>query len=114
MKQLDQIALKAIDRTAIERSAATLRERFPVERVVLFGSKARGDDGPDSDIDLLVLTGRKLSWDEQREMTRSLFKLEMEMGVLISLVVYPLEEWEHGIYQATPLRWEIDAEGVAA
>ena len=29
--------------------------RFDVARIVLFGSVARGDDGPDSDIDLLVV-----------------------------------------------------------
>lgn len=37
-------------------------ERFSVSRVVLYGSVARGDDGPDSDIDLLVvmpITGRR-------------------------------------------------------
>jgi predicted nucleotidyltransferase len=36
-----------------------LVEGFAPERVVLFGSVARGDDGPDSDIDLLVVL-RKL------------------------------------------------------
>lgn len=30
-------------------------ERFDASRVVLYGSVARGDDGPDSDIDLLVV-----------------------------------------------------------
>jgi predicted nucleotidyltransferase len=30
-------------------------ELFRPERVYLFGSKARGDDGPDSDYDLLVV-----------------------------------------------------------
>lgn len=31
-------------------------ERCDVSRIVLYGSVARGDDGPDSDIDLLVVT----------------------------------------------------------
>jgi predicted nucleotidyltransferase len=29
--------------------------RFAPERVILFGSRARGDDGPHSDVDLLVV-----------------------------------------------------------
>jgi predicted nucleotidyltransferase len=44
------------------RVADRIAERFGVERIVLFGSVARGDDGPDSDIDLLVvmpLIGRR-------------------------------------------------------
>lgn len=35
--------------------AGLIAERFDVTRIVLFGSVARGDDGPDSDIDLLVV-----------------------------------------------------------
>ena len=30
-------------------------ERFPPERIILFGSHARGTAGPDSDVDLLVV-----------------------------------------------------------
>jgi predicted nucleotidyltransferase len=32
-----------------------IAERFSPDRIILFGSRARGDGGPDSDIDLLVL-----------------------------------------------------------
>ena len=32
-----------------------IAERFSPEKIILFGSRARGDAGPDSDIDLLVL-----------------------------------------------------------
>jgi predicted nucleotidyltransferase len=32
-----------------------IAERFSPDKVILFGSRARGDGGPDSDIDLLVL-----------------------------------------------------------
>ena len=38
------------------RVADRIVELCPVTRVVLYGSVARGDDGPDSDIDLLVVT----------------------------------------------------------
>jgi predicted nucleotidyltransferase len=32
-----------------------IAERFSPDKIILFGSRARGDAGPDSDIDLLVL-----------------------------------------------------------
>jgi predicted nucleotidyltransferase len=31
------------------------RQRVPPEKIILFGSHARGQSGPDSDVDLLVL-----------------------------------------------------------
>jgi hypothetical protein len=47
------LALVDTDRTALAATVATIRDRWPVERVILFGSKARGDDDSESDIDLL-------------------------------------------------------------
>lgn len=34
--------------------------------VVLYGSKARGDNRPDSDVDLLVLLTGEIDWPEER------------------------------------------------
>lgn len=39
----------------IQAIADTIVRNFNPDRVVLFGSHARGDAGPDSDIDLLVV-----------------------------------------------------------
>ena len=39
----------------IQRMVDTIVERFDPERVILFGSYARGDATPDSDVDLLVV-----------------------------------------------------------
>ena len=114
VRTLDKISLREQDRRAVKAAAAILRQQFPVEQVVLFGSKARGDDDAESDIDLLVLTGRLMSWQERREITNSLFDLQLELEVVISTLIVPLEEWERGLYQVLPIRREVEREGVAA
>ena len=114
MKTLDKIDLSPKDRRAVEAAAAILRRRFPVERIVLFGSKARGDDDTESDIDLLVLTGRPLTDAENPLVTDALFDLQLELKVVFSTLVVPTEEWHHGLYQVFPIRQEIEPEGVAA
>lgn len=43
------------DQTALLAAVDRLRSVAPVERVILFGSRARGDHGEDSDWDLCVL-----------------------------------------------------------
>lgn len=40
---------------AIDRMVRRIVERFDPERVILFGSHARGDAGLDSDVDLLIV-----------------------------------------------------------
>lgn len=39
----------------IERMVERIAKKFAPEQIILFGSQARGDAGPDSDVDLLVV-----------------------------------------------------------
>jgi predicted nucleotidyltransferase len=114
MRTLADIQLRSLDRQAIEASARLVRERFPVVRIVLFGSKARGADDHESDIDLLLLTSRPLDWRERSAITDSLFDVELAYGVVISTFILPAEEWDHGPYTVLPIRREIEREGARA
>jgi predicted nucleotidyltransferase len=56
---LEQARLDRTERRAIDRFVDLLEERFgeDLDGVWLYGSRARGEDtGPESDVDLLVLT----------------------------------------------------------
>lgn len=60
-----------------------LEERFSVRRIGLFGSWARGEAGPDSDVDILVeLTDPTL--DHYMDLK---FHLEEELGRSVDLVL---------------------------
>ena len=114
MRTLDEITLKPNEREAIRAAAATLREHLPVSQVILFGSKARGDDDEESDVDLLLLTKHRFGWDERSRTVDLLFPLELNHRVVFSPVDIPEEEWLHGIYQVMPLRLEVERDGVQA
>lgn len=114
MKTLDQIRLKPNERAAIEAAAAVLRKHLPVNQVILFGSKARGDDHDDSDIDLLLLTTHRLTWEEQGRASELLFQLQLDYSVLFGLVLVSEDDWFRGVYQVMPLRDEVERDGVAA
>ncbi len=45
MRTLDQIGLSDKDRRAVQAAARLLKQRFPIDQVILYGSKARGDGG---------------------------------------------------------------------
>lgn len=64
--------------------AERIYERCHAERVVLFGSVARGDDGPDSDIDLLVVLPRvKRHHDAAVAVLRELRDLPAPVDVVV-------------------------------
>ena len=91
---------------------ASLCGKWPIERVVLFGSKARGDDDPVSDIDLLLITDEELDRSAEDVMQEEAWQTGMRHGRCVQLVVRSHERWYHGIDQSTPLRLQIDADGV--
>jgi predicted nucleotidyltransferase len=46
--------LQVVDQELIDDVVRRIVERFQPKRIVLFGSHARGDAGPESDIDLFI------------------------------------------------------------
>lgn len=112
MKTLDYTLLKENDRRAVEDAARILKGRFPVARVVLFGSKAEGSGDPESDIDLLVLTRGELNWRERDEVLGSLYETQLKYEVVFGLLVVSEKEWDEGLSTVLPIHHEIDEHGV--
>jgi len=54
-------SLTKIEEKALREFKTELMRRYPkrVKKVILYGSKARGEAAPDSDIDVLILADRK-------------------------------------------------------
>jgi Nucleotidyltransferase domain. len=80
--------------------------------VILYGSRARGDNKRDSDWDVMILLKRK-DVDKKVEQTfrHHLLDIELEIGVPVSVFVYSKSDWE-GKYSITPLFRSIKKEGI--
>jgi predicted nucleotidyltransferase len=51
--------------SAIDSITAQLIEKYKPEKIILFGSAARGDAAPDSDVDLLIICSQFCSLSRQ-------------------------------------------------
>jgi predicted nucleotidyltransferase len=70
------------------------RQILPNEKVILFGSQARGDARPDSDWDLLVLLDKKKkTFEDEDNFTYPFTKLGWNYGIAINPVLYTRTEW---------------------
>lgn len=94
-----------------------LRERFVelygdrLVKIVLFGSQARGDASPGSDIDVLAVLKGEVRPSEELERTGdAIAALSLKYDVLLSTIFRP----EEAFYRAdTPLLANVRREGVA-
>ena len=69
----------------IQRMVRQIVSRFHPERIILFGSHARGDAGPDSDVDLLVVMpflGSKL--EKQLEIRLALNEIHIPKDIVVT------------------------------
>ena len=111
MKTWKKTALLKREREAVEAAVSVLKKQFPVERVILFGSKARGDSDEHSDIDLLLITSRSLHWKEEKAVVGALFDIGMEYDVIFSPLFASGDEWEGGIFAEFPIYQEVTRDG---
>lgn len=80
-----------------------------LKRVVLFGSRARGEAQPDSDYDVAVfLRDMKDRWEEFDRLVSFETAILYERGAVVEAL--PFAEGKHG--DATPLMGEIRRDGV--
>ena len=82
-----------------------------VQRVTLFGSKARHDDTPESDIDLLVIVTDD-RWSLKDQILTIGSRLSLEYDVLFNLVVVSRAHWAWMEQIRHPLCRAIAAEGI--
>lgn len=121
MKPVDQSARRSNnllpqERRALEAFVHRLIQWFADDllRVVLFGSKARGDFGAESDLDLLVVA--HIHPETYREAWSSIadiaWGVELEFGVVLSVIVKSEQDFakmrRHGLLLAR----NIESEGI--
>jgi predicted nucleotidyltransferase len=84
-----------VGRKAASEFARRASERFGerIVRIVLYGSVARGADGPDSDVDVLVVADDSRS-DLRDGLDTIAFDLTMELRRAVVFVLYPTATYD--------------------
>ena len=90
---------------------ALIEHNVPLYKAIVFGSRARGEAQPDSDLDVLVLV-EHITPALRKTISHCAWEVGFEAGVLIQTVVMSREEAEHGPEQSSLLMLAIREEGI--
>jgi predicted nucleotidyltransferase len=96
----------------LEKISTAIYKQDPTAQAFLFGSRARGDNKPDSDWDILILIRNKTVTSEIEDRFRDvLYNIELQSGQIISAFIYPKTFWQNNL-KYSPLYKSVKREGI--
>ncbi len=88
-----------------------LSQQIPVFDLRLFGSRARGDDTPESDLDIHIETV-SLTRQQQQIVSDVLWEIGFEHGVVVAPLIFSREDIENGPLFASPIYKAVMRDGI--
>lgn len=108
------LALDPEDRVWLDAYRNALGTRHPgvVERMVIYGSKARGDGREDSDLDVLLIV-RNEAGDLKRSLREIGYDLAVFSDAVPSILAYTEEEWDGRKKDGFPFQQAVERDAVS-
>jgi predicted nucleotidyltransferase len=105
--------MKKLEKEILKRFKVLLLKRLPIYKIVLFGSRARGDATPYSDMDVVVITEKPLDEREIDYVSDCAWEAGFEKGIVVVPVVFSKDEWENSPERYSLLAQAVEMEGIA-
>lgn len=101
-----------LEKAILEQFKALLRERLQVYKVILFGSRARGDADPQSDLDVVVVLEDGIDASAREYVSDCAWEAGFVHGIVVVPVVFTRSEWEYGPERESLFVRAVEIEGV--
>ena len=96
-----------LDVSVAKMAASQLVQLYAPDKILLFGSQAKGTAGANSDIDLCVV----IATDNKRRLIADMY-CTIDAQKPVDILLYTPEEWQTCIADTTSFAYQINREGV--
>jgi len=100
------------ERKVLDKFKTLLLKQVSLDKLILFGSRARGDAGRYSDIDVVVVLKDDADEQDFDYVSDCAWEAGFEYGIVIVPVVFTKNEWENGPERYSLLAQAVEKEGV--
>lgn len=95
MINMDRLSLHYRELTAVKEIVELLTGKYSfIKKIILYGSKARGDFIEDSDIDMLFLLNDDIPRSLKREMYDIIYDKELSNDVVVTAILIPEKDFQ--------------------
>ena len=102
---------KSMNQVIFKEIQTLKRKLLPNEKLILFGSQARGDAREDSDWDLLMLLDKeKITFEDENTYAYPFTDMGWNYGTYVSVKLYTNKEWEERNF--TPFFYNVQQDGI--
>lgn len=98
MINIDSIPLNYNEQTGLKGIIEELTEKYPfIKKIILYGSKARGDYIEESDLDLLFITTNDIPRFSKMEISDIIYNYELANDIVVSAIFVSESEFGKSI-----------------
>ena len=88
-----------------------IRKVDPDADIILYGSRARGEADPESDYDLLIVSGEPVNLKREDLLRCKLFPIQLEYKAVLTVILISRDDWNSKLYSAMPFYQNVKTDG---
>ncbi len=100
------------ERAVLDSFKALVTQRLRLHQMILFGSRARGDADPESDMDVLVVLDEPADLALRKFVSDCAWRAGFDEGIVVAPVVFGRDEWHNGPERHSLFARAVRAEGL--
>ena len=112
MKTLQDLSLPPHIYQALRAARERITSEFAVDRMVLFGSAARGTADEESDVDVLIVLKEHPNHEIRNRISNVTLDINLEYDTNLSELIVDQQAWDEGLLTVLPIYAEIQEQRI--